>query len=236
MLLLGIETSGLTGSVALWQAGTCLGSRTLAAPGVRHAQRLWVEVANLLDAFQVNPRMVEAVAVSRGPGSFTGLRVGLMFAKTFAYATRCRFVAVDTFAVIAANCEDVDDVWIVEDAQRGELFAARYRRHAQDWLPEVPLAIVPGDDWLSSRPSTEAITGRGLARYDTSALAARCLDPATREPQAEQVARLGERLLLQDRPSPLADFDFWTAVPVYIRRSTAEERLAAQSSVTPAGN
>lgn len=230
MLTLGVETSGLGGSLALTRGPSELGSRDLSATGRRHAQSLWVELQALLDECSLNSRQIEAIAVSRGPGSFTGLRVGMVFAKTFAYATGCRFIAVDTFAVVAANVSQTNDLWVTEDAQRGELFVARYQRNSTgDWFPAGPIAIVPGESWIAARHPTETVTGRGLARLDTSHASCQCLrHPEVCVPSAFHVARRGAELLNQGTSSPVAEFDFWKANPVYIRRSAAEERRDPQ--------
>ena len=107
MLVLGIDTSGLEGSVALVRDGNCLAETSLNQLGRRHAQSLILEIGTLLEKHECTPRDVDVVAVSRGPGSFTGLRVGMVCAKTFAYATGCKFIAVDTFAAIAENVSEM---------------------------------------------------------------------------------------------------------------------------------
>lgn len=226
MLIVGIETSGLVGSVALNRDGQCLEFRSLQQTGRRHAQALVLELREMLAAQQVTSRQVDAIAVSRGPGSFTGLRVGMVCAKAFAYATGCQFVAVDTFAVVAMNCPpDVKDVWIVEDAQRGEFFAGHYRCCEDgSWIQSGPIEVVEAECWLAARGEEETIAGRGLSRSDVSQSRARCLSQEPyANPLASQVALEGERKLLAKGAFPETDFDFWKAVPFYIRRSAAEE-------------
>jgi len=227
MILLGIETSGLSGSIALWRDGQCLQLRPLEQAGRRHAQALVLELQQMLSEFQIPPRDVDAVAVSRGPGSFTGLRVGLVCAKTFAYAVGCRFVAVDTFAAVAMNCpQSVRRAWIVDDAQRGDLFAGCYERSETDlWMPAGPIEIVSGEAWLPTRGATETIVGRGLLRQDLSSTAAQCLtsDEATK-PTASAIACRGEQMLQHSDLFREADFDLWKAVPFYVRPSAAEEQ------------
>jgi tRNA threonylcarbamoyladenosine biosynthesis protein TsaB len=163
MLIVGIETSGLAGSVALTREGQCLEVRSLEQAGRRHAQGLALELRELLKRHDVAAKNVDAVAVSRGPGSFTGLRVGMVCAKTFAYATRCQFVAVDTFTAVARNCpSDISDLWVVEDAQRGELFAGSYQQTGGVWIRPNPIEVVDAEAWLKLRSATEVLVGRGL--------------------------------------------------------------------------
>jgi tRNA threonylcarbamoyladenosine biosynthesis protein TsaB len=228
MLLIGIETSGVHGSVALVRDDVCLQTVSLNQAGRRHAQSLVLELREMLHAHGATPRDVDAIAVSRGPGSFTGLRVGIVCGKTFAYATGCRFAAVDTFAATAMNCpSELRDVWIVEDAQRGDLFAGRYARNAgDDWVQVEPIAVVAGDEWLAARPVDDVVAGRGLVRYDKSSSPARLLaDDSIVTPTAARVAELGRRRLQQPAAgSGESDLSFWDAVPFYIRPSAAEEK------------
>ena len=157
MLILGIETSGTRGSIALFQNGACLAEAELEAAPRRHAQTLVTEIRDLFSQQGLRIPAIEAVAVSVGPGSFTGLRVGVVCAKTLAFATGARLAAVDTPEAIAANSPpDVKMVHVITDAQRGDLFAGTYRRTAEgDWLREGPLAIAAGEAWFQGfRPET----------------------------------------------------------------------------------
>src|SRR5207302_9751075 len=83
------------------------------------------------------PRDCQLVAVSVGPGSYTGLRVGVVCAKTLAYVVNCRLAAVDTLQSIACNSPvDVAVVEVICDAQRGDLFAGTYARDVHgEWVP-----------------------------------------------------------------------------------------------------
>src|SRR5258705_7888960 len=95
-----LETSGRVGHVALAHGEHVRGVRRL-EEARRHARDLAPAVRDLFAEAGWNARQLAAVIVSRGPGSYTGLRVGIMSAKTVAYATGCRLLAIDTFAAIA---------------------------------------------------------------------------------------------------------------------------------------
>lgn len=69
-------------------------------------------------------RDVEVIAVTQGPGSFTGLRLGIVTAKTMAQVLGCRLVGVDTLAALAASMPGYTKVCAAMDARRGEIFAA----------------------------------------------------------------------------------------------------------------
>ena len=102
-VILAVDTSGMCGTIALQRDGELLEERELEQSRRRHAQTLISEVQELLQDHELGSSTVEIVAVSHGPGSFTGLRVGIVFAKTFAYATGCSIVAVDTLQAVAES-------------------------------------------------------------------------------------------------------------------------------------
>ena len=231
MLILGIETSERAGQIALMRDGALLEERELPGGGRRHAQSLVAEIGSLLERHGAGPRDVGAVAVSVGPGSFTGLRVGVVCAKTFAYAAGCRLAAVGTFDVIAANApEDVAAVWVLGDAQRGELYVGRYERGAGgEFAAAGEIRIVDGASWCAGRGAGDSVTGPGVVRWERE-LAARCrvLPDELRHPRASVVARLGAA-----RVAASGGDDVWGLEPLYVRKSAAEEKWdAAQSGGT----
>jgi tRNA threonylcarbamoyladenosine biosynthesis protein TsaB len=223
MIVLGIETSGRNGTAALRRDGRTLAERALEQAGRRHAQTLAAEVQRLLVDAELRPQVCDAVAVSIGPGSFTGLRVGVVFAKTFAYATGCRLAAVDTFQCIAElnPDDDVSDVYVIADAQRGELFVGIYRRAADGgWKRVEDIVLVESGTWMRERHSRDVVTGPAVERLESElGQVCRVLAPQFREPHAAIVAELGERQIA----AGVTD-DPWLLDPLYFRRSAAEEK------------
>jgi tRNA threonylcarbamoyladenosine biosynthesis protein TsaB len=223
-LILGIETSGLAGSIALCRGVECLAESRLEEAPRRHAQTLVSQIGQLMVQSGHSVRDLDSVAVSIGPGSFTGLRVGVVCAKTLAYATGCRLAAVDTLRAIAANSgSDVDDVSVMADALRGDIYAATYRRSDGVWATERPPEIVAALPWLVQRAPDEVISGPGLSVY-ASAVPAGCvqLPPAAWTPHARVIALLAVEQLARDETADCA-----TLVPFYLRRSAAEERKSS---------
>lgn len=228
MLTLGIETSQRQGTVALVRDGKYLDERILSTGGRRHAQSLVAEIDVMLREHDATPADCDVVAVSIGPGSFTGLRVGVVCAKTFAYATGCHLTSVDTLCAIASNSPaDVSQVHVVSDAQRGELYLGRYARAADEkWSATAEIEVVDGEQWCGLLSDTDVVTGPGLAPWE-SRLAGVChvLPEALRIPQASAVARIGEQ-----RSRSGQHDDPWTLEPFYIRKSAAEEKWDARAA------
>ncbi len=116
--ILALETSGTSGSVAALEGDRLLAEVSL-APSLRSARSLAPGIAKLLAEVGWKPRDVGIVAVTTGPGSFTGLRVGLTTAKSFAYAVGAQVLGINTLEVLAEQAP--------ADAQRR---AGRDRRPA----------------------------------------------------------------------------------------------------------
>lgn len=230
--LLALETSGRHGSLALLADGEVREERRLEETGRRHAQTLVAELHELLERHRLQPRGLAAVAVSRGPGSFTGLRVGIVCAKTLAWAAGLKLLAVDTFAAIAAAApEDAGLVCVVDDAQRDDLFVGVYRRNAAGVLiAEGPVTIHPAEAWAASAPAAALVLGPAAPSLVERGLQSRVADnPARNLPQAGVVGRLA-----WDRFARGESDDVWTVSPFYLRASAAEEKWAAtHGAATP---
>lgn len=229
MLVLGIETSGIGGSLALVRDGHCTAERSLSQDGRRHARTLVAELGSLLSAEKVAPADLDAVAVSIGPGSFTGLRVGVVCAKTLAWAAETQVIAIDTFLAVAAQAPpDVASLQVVGDGQRGDLYVGRYERlDGARWSRPDEIEICPADRWLSSLTKSDVVSGPGLARHAVEA-ASRCrvLPPELCDPQAGTVALLGAAAAMRGEFA-----DLWTLEPFYLRRSGAEEKADAAAAM-----
>lgn len=129
MRILAIESSARECSVAALdgQSGAARLICELPVTGGRTAQALAPTIKNLLDSVDWSVAAIELVAVTVGPGSFTGLRIGVTTAKTLAYAVGAQVIGVNTLAVLADQVVNADRaLWTVIDAQRQELFAARF--------------------------------------------------------------------------------------------------------------
>jgi len=125
-LILALETSGETGGLALYR-GRLLAEVTLSG-ALTYSRRLLPALDFLLRQLGLDLSGIEALAVSVGPGSFTGLRIGLATAKALALVLKRPLVGVETLAALAAQVpESPLPVCAVLDARRGELYAALYR-------------------------------------------------------------------------------------------------------------
>lgn len=225
MRILALETSGLSGSVALFDdAGANLHAVALKS-GQRSAQALAPAIHHVLREAGWRANDVEGVAVTAGPGSFTGLRIGVTTAKTLAYALNASLLGVNSLDVLAwAVPASSTRLWAVLDAHRGQLFAAAYRNDSDGrWRREDPTSecsLPTVDDWLDQLQPGDVANGPILSRLAhrlPSGVVA--VSDELRQPQAACVAQLASELFAQGRRD-----DIWNLVPFYGRLSAAEEK------------
>lgn len=212
-----VETSGRAGAVGLARAGAVVRTHAL-DEARRHARDLAAAAGGLLDAEGLRPADVNGVMVSVGPGSYTGLRVGVMSAKAFAYAAGCRLVAVPTFHAIARQAPaEARHIWVIADALQGMIYLQRFTRPA-DGADPVPAneLLIDGADAVA--PPAEAwLTGPGA-----HLVAGRVVPEADRLPTVESVYRVGLTL------PPLTRDELFRLEPLYLRGSSAEEKRKSE--------
>ncbi|REK19529.1 MAG: tRNA (adenosine(37)-N6)-threonylcarbamoyltransferase complex dimerization subunit type 1 TsaB [Planctomycetota bacterium] len=227
MRILAIETIETAGSVALLD-GQHLVAETRLDASRRSARTLAPGIHDLLFGAGWTPREVELVAVATGPGSFTGLRIGVTTAKSFAYATGCGAVGVNSLLAIAERMPAATAAFhVVLDAQRNELFVGDFTRAADGRLSgEETTRIVTAEAWIAELPAGAIVTGPGLTKW-AQRLGGKAIlvEESLWHPTASAVGRLG--LAGQQgggRARPLE------LVPRYFRRTAAEEQWERKAS------
>jgi tRNA threonylcarbamoyladenosine biosynthesis protein TsaB len=225
-----IETSSRVGQVALAEGDRVCGVRRL-DEARRHARDLVPMIVELMAERDWKPKEVDAVIVGLGPGSYTGLRVGIMSAKTFAYATGVKAIGVPTFLAIARQTPaGIASVDVIADAQQGKVYSQSFRRDAGETMREsATLQIVSVSDWGTARDSSVPVTGPGLGIYQKT-LSAACLAPDLWDPQPATLSAVGfERFRLGESN------DIWAIEPIYLRPSSAEEKKRDRDAATVGG-
>jgi tRNA threonylcarbamoyladenosine biosynthesis protein TsaB len=153
-LLLNIDTSTKRAGVCLSKDGKLLAMRENFEQK-EHAAWLHVAVQELMAETGFGMRDLQAVAVTAGPGSYTGLRVGMAAAKGFCYALGIPLITEDTLRVMAfaasEQLPEADLLCPMIDARRMEVFTALYSRDLKELLPATALVIDENSlsDWLS---------------------------------------------------------------------------------------
>ena len=126
MLILAFETSAKAASVALMENGKLLG-QSYQNTGLTHSQTLLPMAQDLLKNCGRTPQQVEAVAVAAGPGSFTGIRIGVAAAKGLAWGKELPCYGVSTLEAMALNTGVYDGLIVpVMDARRNQVYTATF--------------------------------------------------------------------------------------------------------------
>ena len=226
MRILGLDTATRRASVGLLTDGKVVTTKSQAVEG-SHAVSLLPLIEAVLQEAGCATRDLDAVAVSRGPGSFTGLRVGLSVAKGLAYATGVRVIGVPTLEALARTVTDHRGVvCALLDARKGELYAACFEPSATIPRRLTPDMLVTPASLVERLPTPCVILGDAVETYGEF-LQARLGSRVTLLPYDSHgpcggvVATMGwERL----RAGP--GDDLTPLEPVYIRSSEAERKMA----------
>ena len=125
--ILNIETSTTNCSVALSQNGTVIGLKEDNSLGYSHAERLHVYIDKVLKTAQVSKNQLDAIAISKGPGSYTGLRIGVSAAKGLCFALNIPLISISTLEALAHQIEiSKGTIVAMLDARRMEVYSAIY--------------------------------------------------------------------------------------------------------------
>lgn len=220
MNLLAIETSTLRAAIAIQRDdGTEFSAP--AESGRRHGRELVPSIRDLLARAGLKTGDLGAIGVGLGPGSYTGLRVGVTAAKTLAYATGATLYGLDSLAFFArAASVEATRVTVVSDAQRGDLHVADFGSQTSGGpLSRLgPTRIESRADALASWSDPLTVVGPGLEAWDAEwppgIVVQRDLAPAP-----EILLGLLRESILEGK-----DADPWFLEPIYLRRSAAEDQ------------
>ncbi len=222
--ILALETSGRRGSVAV-----ALGRELLAVEPFGTDRNHAVELLPMVDRLtrQVGwaPEQVDDVFVSAGPGSFTGLRVGITVARTLALATGARVVRVSTVEVLACNALAMDpppaSLAVVLDAKRSQVYGAVFRFEAGRYQTVTEACVMAPDELLATAQRPVAVLGEGVPyhREAIDRIGADVLPEEHWPAQAEHVHAVGCELAARGQYANPRDL-----IPIYLRRPEAEEK------------
>jgi tRNA threonylcarbamoyladenosine biosynthesis protein TsaB len=227
---LAVETSGRVGSVVLGTGQNLIARKELSGFR-RHSSELLVTISDLLGRHCLAPSDIERIYLPRGPGSFTGIRIAVTFAKMAAFALKANIVAIDTLESLAENTApaildktlEIQRLAAILDAKRGFFYIAVF-----DWIQDhferkSDDLLITADDFLARFCSGQApvhLLGEGLLFYQNqfehpnTVILEKAFWPA----QADSIWRLGQKKAAAGQFE-----DPYTLTPLYIRRPEAEE-------------
>lgn len=247
MITLAMDTSSPVGSVALARDGELLGTKQFREPAT-HLVALGHAVEELLQETALSPHEIDRIAVVMGPGSFTGLRIGLSFAKGLHAARRIPLLPIDALRLLALPwLSQGARVCAMIDARRGEVYAAAYESASgEDQAGDpaaahetiAPCAQTPAGvlDALSAAGMTpDVFVGTGAFAHQDAIRArfpsAVIIEGEAMFPSTAHLARIAHRM------HPLDEEAVRGLEPTYIRASGAEQvRLRAHARRAETGD
>ena len=210
--ILNLETATKNCSVALAKEGKTILCKEIAEEGYSHAERLHVFIEEIIKEAGISLKVLVAVAVSQGPGSYTGLRIGVSAAKGLCFALDIPLIAVDTLQTLASQVT-VSNGWIVPmiDARRMEVYSAIFTPNLE--LKRPVLAEIITED--SFNDLDEAV-------YFVGDCAEKCKSVLTKEnfvflddikyPSAKEMSRLSFDKFQKNQTEDVAYFE-----PYYLK-------------------
>jgi tRNA threonylcarbamoyladenosine biosynthesis protein TsaB len=227
MKILALDTSSMVASVAVMDEEKLIGEHIINHERT-HSQKLMPMIEDLMNSCQLTMADINLVAVAEGPGSFTGLRIGVATAKGLAHAANIPVVGVSTLDALAFNlpfCEGL--ICPILDARRNQVYTAVYKWEAGDFHGiEAPMAITVDEliDKLQARPERVIFVGDGIEKHRdilTKGLEDRAIfAPNTAKmPRASSVAQLALQKAAEGNVE-----SFYALTPNYLRKSEAERQ------------
>ncbi len=223
MKILGIDTSTSCGSIGLIDGESLISEYLLDIP-VTHSERLLSSIEHVLKQAAYLIEDLEGWAISLGPGSFTGLRIGVSTIKGLAFATQKPVAGVPTLDALASNISPTPYlICPILDARKGEVYTAFYRYEDGKNLKRISdyQAIRP-EDLMRKIEEKTIFLGCGIRTYGDylrNALPdlATFVPASLNLPHGSTVARYGFERLQRDEVLDLSTF-----TPIYVRASEAE--------------
>lgn len=222
MKVLAIETATMAGGIAVIEDDTFIGEVRINVK-VAHAERVMTSVDWLLKASGLSINDIDAFAVSIGPGSFTGLRIGLSTAKGLSYAAKKLIVPVPTLDAFAAMLRfSAYTVCPMLDARKNEVYAGLYRWDNGECRKIIPETAIAPAELLKEIKGRTIFTGEGAKMYRELIIEklrgdAVFAPPSAMSPSASSVAEIAIEKLKGGITADPASL-----VPFYLRRSEAE--------------
>lgn len=221
---LAIETSSRSGAVTLGRGDQIVESVQL-GPQRRHTMALMPAIEAVCGRHDVTPAAIGEIYVSAGPGSFTGLRIGITTAKTLAHVTGAKLVAVPTLDIVIENAPiEYEHVAVCLGAKRGQCFTGVYRRAGDRWQRVIDPTLMTPAELLERAARPLAVVADHLPPFDWPG-DVECLDEALAEPRSQVAWRLGRAAAQAGR-----FVEAMALVPLYIRLPEAEEVWQARQT------
>ena len=226
MKILGIDTSSMAASVAVIEDNKLICEYTINTKKT-HSQKLMPMIENMLGLSDLNVREIDAIAVCEGPGSFTGLRIGMATAKAIAHVNDIPVIGVNSLEALAVNMNLCDKkICSILDAQRNQVYTGRYQYEGTKLVEIKEIGIQQIDELLEELAQSGEqwiLVGEAVYKYEDKIREISNIEiPAASNNVTKAGSLCSVAKVKFDEGKDI--FDCYTVNPLYIRKSQAEEQ------------
>ncbi|WP_432407178.1 tRNA (adenosine(37)-N6)-threonylcarbamoyltransferase complex dimerization subunit type 1 TsaB [Wukongibacter sp. M2B1] len=229
MNMLAVDTSSLVATVAVMNEEKLLGEYTINSP-MTHSQKLMPIIEELLSTLDLSMKDIDLIGVSRGPGSFTGVRIGIATVKGLAHPGNIPIIGVSSLEGLAYNITYSENlICPIMDARRNQVYTGVYKwvdYELKEVVKEAPLTIDELMEELRRREEKVIFLGDGLSKYkeeiinnlgDKAIFAPRFVNMQ----RASSIAQLASDKI---EKNGIETHSYNNITPVYLRKSEAERQ------------
>ena len=165
--ILHIETSSKQCSVALAYKGKTLTSRVLNSESFSHNEKLHLFISEVLKEANLKPKQLDAISVSKGPGSYTGLRIGVAAAKGFCFALDIPLIALNSLEILVQGVTQAEVELIIPmmDARRMEVYTAIFDGN-KNWINQTSALVLSQNSFKEIvKDKTVLFLGNGINKF-----------------------------------------------------------------------
>ena len=226
MKILGIDTSTMAANVAVLEDDKLICEYTINTKKT-HSQKLMPMIENMLKLSDLEIKDIDAIAICVGPGSFTGLRIGMATAKAMAHVNNIPLIGVNSLEILGTNMDLCNrKICSILDAQRNQVYMNKYILEDNKIKELEEISIKPIDELLEELSSSDeqwVLVGEAVYKYKEKI---ESISNITIPSPANNITKASS-LCLVGRDKMLANEDVYNCYdinPMYIRKSQAEEQ------------
>lgn len=222
MIWLGIETSNAPLSVAIVKDGQVL-AEIVQNLKLTHSVTCMPTIEQLMQKANLKPADIDGIAVSEGPGSYTGLRIGVTIAKTLAWSLKKPLVGVSSLKVLASNGDFYEGtICSLFDARRSNVYAAAYKgKDLELVIPEQHVSLELLLEQLKGLDEPTLFVGTDVYKFEEE-IREKLVDNAKFAPPSLSLPRASKLIELAEKEQKIESETIHSFVPKYHRIAQAE--------------
>ena len=224
MKILGIDTSSMATSISVIEDNKLICEYTINTKKT-HSQKLMPMIENMLNISDININDIDLIAVCEGPGSFTGLRIGMSTVKAISHINKLPIVGVNSLEVLAANMNLCDKkICSILDAQRTQVYYGKYKFESNQIVELNSIDVIEIDELLqelSDSGEEWVLVGEAVYKYEDKIKDLSNIYIAASSHNVNKASSLCA--IAMDKYNRNIDvYDCYSINPKYIRKSQAE--------------